>query len=195
MANVNTPKGFVPLNNGKCRTTLYKCNTADNIFIGDPVVLTNDGNITVQSDTAGSVYMVGVVLGFVDSNRAGFGSAMEKYPYYKQLTENVFAIVCDDPNQLYLVQEHTPLTGGVTLRLTNVGNSIMHCYKQTSGSTITGISGAELVSDTTAVLAASGLFRIVDILDAVDNTTGNWAKWIVKPNRIQNVPSAVGQIV
>ena len=189
MANSNTPKGFVPLYNANCRTTLYRCDTSENIFIGDPVVLTTNGNITVQSDTANSVYMIGVILGFTDTDRAGMGAALEDYPYYKKTTENIYGIVCDDVNQLYLVQCHT----GVNLSLTNVGNTIMHGYMQGSGNTTTGRSYAELMGATTAVIAASGLFRIVDILDAVDNTTGNWAKWIVKPNMIQSPPTAVGQ--
>jgi hypothetical protein len=190
MANSNTPRGFYPISDN-CRTTLYKCNTSENIFRGDPVVLGNDGLVTVQSDTEGAVYMAGIVLGFVDSDRAGLGAAMEAYPYYKQLTENIFAVVCDDPNQRYVVQSHT----GQNLSLTSVGQTIMHGYLQGSGSTITGVSHAEILGATTAVIAASGLFRIVDILDAVDNTTGNWAKWIVKPNRIQSPPTTVGQIV
>ena len=189
MANVNTPRGFFPINEDKCRTTLYKCNTSENIFRYDPVNLTNAGNVTVQSDTAPTAYMAGIVLGFVDSDRAGLGAAMEAYPYYKKLTENIFAIVCDDPNQRYVVQSQTDKL----LALSAVGNTVMHCYLQGSGSTVTGVSYAEILGATTSVIATSGLFRIVDILDAVDNTTGNWAKWIVKPNRIQSVPTSVGQ--
>jgi len=192
MANTNFPRGLVPIcqPGGNVKVNLYKALTADNIFKYDPVVLGASGQVGI-APKGDNTYVLGVVVGFTDNERAGLGADLEKTPYLPKNKTGYYCIVCDDPEQQYLVQCDTG--GGSNLSLTHVGNSCGYDWLQTtSGNTNTGLSKLEIdVSDVAADTAGS--LRIVDIWDAVDNTTGNWAKWIVKINHAQGAPTAVGQ--
>lgn len=187
MANSNAPFGLKPLSQpyGNIRLNLYKADTTDNIFKYDPVVLTSDGRVT-PALTGDLNPILGSAVGFIDSNRAGFGSNLETDPYLKQ-DKDAFVIVADDPNQLFLIQADT---GGTNLAETDIGCCCTFNWLQTgSGNTTTGISNAEL--DQSDVAAdTGGSLQIVDFYDAVDNTTGNWAKWIVRISRHQLGPNA-----
>jgi hypothetical protein len=186
MANSNTPFGFRPISqpNGTVVTHLYKADTTDNIFKYDPVVLTSDGRVTCAL-TGDLQPLLGVAMGFIDKNRAGFGDNLETDPYLKQ-DKDAFVIVADDVNQRFLVQADT---GGTNLAETDIGNCCTFNWLQgESGNTVTGVSMAEL--DQSDIAAdTGGSFQLVDYYDAVDNTTGNWAKWVVKISRHQLGPN------
>ena len=191
MANVNNPRGLFPITqpSGNIKVNLYKAETADNIYKYDPVVLSATGKAGI-APKGDNTYVLGVVIGFTDSERAGLGADLEKTPYLPKDKEGYYCIVCDDPEQLYLVQADT---GGTNLALTNVGNSCGYDWLQTgSGNANTGVSKLE-IDQSDAAADTAGSLRIVDIWDAVDNTTGNWAKWVVKVNHAQGAPTAVGQ--
>ena len=191
MANVNNPRGLFPITQpgGNIKVNLYKAVTDDAIYRYDPVVLASAGKVGI-APKGDNAYVLGVVIGFTDNERAGLGADLEKTPYLPKDKEGYYCIVCDDPEQLYLIQSDT---GGGNLSLTNVGNSCGYDWLQAaSGNTTTGISKLELDTSDAAADTAGSL-RIVDFWDAVDNTTGSWCKVVVKLNRAQGAPTAVGQ--
>ncbi len=90
-------------------------------------------------------------------------------------------------NQRFLAQADT---GGTNLAETDIGSCLTFNWLQgTSGNTATGISRAEL--DQSDIAAdTGGSLQLLDYYDAVDNTTGNWCKWVVKISRHQLGPNA-----
>lgn len=177
MANANYPFGLKPITGptGNIRLNLYKADTTDDIYRNDPVVLTADGRVT-PALTGDLQPILGSAVGFIDANRAGFGTNLETDSYLKQ-DKDAFVIVADDPNQEFIIQADT---GGTNLAETDIGATCTFNWLQTgSGDTTTGISKAEL--DQSDVAADSGgSLQLLDIYDAVDNTTGNWAVWKVR---------------
>jgi len=182
MANTYAPMGFVPLNRkgGRIKLSIYRAETYRAIYLGDPIQQTSSGMVEVGSSGDGG-QLIGVALGFMDTNRAAFGTNLELYPYLPANTHG-YVMVCDDPEQEYLV---TSDTGGGNLTISNVGHTAgFICGSATSGNTASGWSKLMLDSSDAAA-DTMGAFKIVDIFDAVDNTTGNWCKVVVKLRYLQ----------
>ncbi len=180
MAGTNRPCGLFPIVApfGNIKTSLYKCTTDKALYKYDPVQLTADGTITL-ADTGGVTMCLGVVVGFLDVNAAGLASYI--FPYLPLATQSM-ALVCDDPNQRYIMQCDT---GGGNLALTNIGHyADGNWFRTTTGNDTTGISNMELDSST-AGATTGGLVIIRGFYDAVNETTGNWAKVIVTLARPQ----------
>jgi len=176
----NRPCGLFPVVEpfGNIKTTVYKANTSKAMFKYDPVQLDANGTVLI-ADTGGVEMCLGVAIGFLDINGAGLASY--DYPYLPAATQSM-VLVCDDPNQKYIMQSDT---GGGNLSLTSIGlYADGNWFRLTTGNAVTGISNMEL-DTSTAGAATNGLVQIRGFLDAVDNTTGNWAKVIVQLARPQ----------
>lgn len=183
----NRPCGLFPIVEpyGNISTHLYKANTSKAIFKYDPVQLDANGTVTL-ADTGGVTVCLGVAIGFLDLSAAGLASYTN--PHLPVSTQSM-VVVCDDPNQKYIMQCDT---GGGNLSLTNIGNvADANWFRTTTGDTTTGISNMELDSST-ATTGTGGLVVIRGFLDAVDNTTGNWCKVVVTLNKPQLHASNLG---
>jgi len=202
MANANTPAGLTPLKNSPFveipKNYYYiPASYATALFIGDPVVKTGTSN-TVAVTSAGRYFnsgslpeinkatagdnnpITGVIIGFlaIPSNLS--------LSYNTASTERV-AIVADSPLQEFLIQEES---AGSPLAATSVGLNANLVYAE-SGSTATGLSGAELDTTTPATDATFQL-KIKRLLDAPENAIGQHAKWTVIINNHTEANGKVG---
>lgn len=201
---LNSPKGFQIARtfNGTPNYALNEypitATNANSIFTGDPVSLSTLG--TIQRGAA-STPCIGIFMGTKYSVPATIAYGAFQFPYWPGnpgvSTGNVpVALVADDPNNVYTIQETasggtasgTPLTQGA------VGLNANFVY--VAGSTVTGLSACTLDNSSTS----TGLVGNVQIL-AVDpsivlgtaSTTptagssgqqgvGPFANWLVKLN-------------
>lgn len=201
MANSNTPKGLVPIKNngGELEVNYYYIPSSYGtaLFIGDPVVKTGTSNTAnvvagqrefaagslpeINKATAGDNNPItGVVVGFLsdfDNTTLNYNPAS---------TERI-AVVADNPDQRFEIQEET---AGTALAATSVGLNANVVYAE-SGSTATGISGAELDTSNPASTATFQL-KILRLVDRADNAIGQHAKWEVKINRHSDANAVAG---
>lgn len=179
MANTDAAFGLRPVRSGRSPSmgsvTRYHVPASDAtaLFVGDPVILAgsadSDGVPTVTRATAAAAGRItGVVVGVVPS------PSLETQ--YRPASTAAYVLVCDDPNQVYEIQEDAD---GGALAAADVGlNADLIAG---SGSTVTGRSGFELDSSTKATTATLQL-RILGFAQRADNEIGANAKVLVRIN-------------
>jgi len=189
MANVDRPNGLRPVGtlgaanwNGKMSTYAVASDDTTAIFVGDLVKLTGgaaeageniygmdvEGVAEITQAAAGDK-CVGVVVGF-SANQTDLTKK------HRVASTARLAMVSDDPNTVYEVQE---VSGGTALTSAAVGlnaNVIVG-----SGNATTGISAMELDNTTEATTAGLNL-QILGLVKKADNAMGEHAKWLVKIN-------------
>lgn len=182
----NAPKGLQPVRklDGSAWTSSlnsYQIEStyASTIFTGDPVTVGSDGYLA--RGVAGSP-IVGVFMGvkYIDSsNVAKFQAFWPGNPGV--LTgSTVQALVIDDPNVVYTIQE-TDGSGnaGTPLALADRGLNVNFLY--TAGSTATGQSAVSLNNATEADTISLNL-KIIDLDPTPGNVVGSFANWLVTIN-------------
>lgn len=189
MANVDSPFGLKPVRylngapwNGQVRRYLLPSSDSAKRYIGDPVTLGGDagasgllvngipawGLPTCAIGVAGSPW-VGVIVGFeVDPGDLSIR--------YGPASENRIALVCDDPNVIFEVQE---VSAGTALTSAAVGLNADGVAG--TGSDTTGYSGWELNNSGEAVTVTLNL-KILGLVQREDNDYGEHAKWEVLIN-------------
>jgi hypothetical protein len=194
MANSNAPMGLMPVdtngNNwtGQGRLVCFPASYASNVFLGDPLVPTgatdNYGVPIVTLATAGATNTIlGSFNGLTNGPAGGGASAqapvLRDYPPYRQASVLQYGLCCDDPNQLYIVQEDSD---GGAIAVANAGYTNGNLIAG-AGSTATGFSGWMLDSSTVDGNAnATYQVRILGLARGPDNVVGTYAKWIVRIN-------------
>jgi hypothetical protein len=182
MANVNAATGLKPVEylggspyNGKVNT--YLVPSTDNVamYVGDPVKsggtagaagvyvngLNCEGMATVATAGAGDT-LRGVVVGFL-------ANQSDTSVLYRVASTNRIALVVDDPNIVFEVQEDS--LGAATAAI-DVGENADIIYA--AGSTTTGISGVML--DSSDHKTGSAQLRILGFVQRPDNVIGTNAK-------------------
>ena len=153
------------------------------IYSGDFVELTGTGEIDRQAGdttgetptTANGVRTLGVAVGF----RWKLASGEQKYgQYYPSVSTDTdaYAFVCDDPNQVYLIQ-----SDGATTYADIGGNAPVDGFGTAEGSTTTGNSGIQLdhsLINTTNTLA----LRILGVPEDGSNENSSTPNVLVKLN-------------
>lgn len=192
MANANTPFGLRPINdngtpwNGQGRMVNFLSSYGSNVFLGDPLVPTGatDGN-GVPVMTLASAGATNVVLGGYNGNcngPQGAGSAVytmtRDSTVYRQASITNYGYICDDPNQLYAIQEDS--VGGA-IAAANAGFSNGNLVAG-AGSTATGYSGWMLQSSTVGSGNPTYQLRVLGLLRGPENAIGNYATWVVRLN-------------
>ena len=196
MANANKPCGFKPVKNitgadWDGRGNLYfihKSNTAV-IRVGDPVtkdmtIANRDTKHGLMSVTiaASTNQIVGVVVA-VGATRSGpYADPTDLTKNYAPATKSkdYFALVCDDPNVIYEIQEESGTT--------QIASSYMGCNQifvaDTAATTLAAgqtVSGFHLACTTTGAPAATTFdVKLLGLASRTDNTYGAYAKWLVK---------------
>lgn len=189
MANFNGPIGIRPINDngtpwsGQGRMVSFAANDANNIFLGDPIVPTgvvdSFGVPIVTIATAGDTHPVlGGFIGVCNGPQGSGFTLTQNLPVYRQASILNYGFVCDDPNQLYAVQEDS-VGGAITAANAGFSNANLVAG---SGNTTTGFSGWQLDSSTAGAGNAGYQLRIVGLLRGPDNALGNFAKWTVRIN-------------
>lgn len=191
--------GFKPLRymngaawNGACNQYLVPSTDSANLFIGDAVthgstagaagVTVNgvdcEGMPVVVRAAAADTQLVGVVVGFL--------SPQATSPLYGAGSTNRIALVCDDPNVIYQIQEDAV---GNSIQIAGVGAN--YDLVAGAGSTTTGVSGMMLDSSDTSG-ASTAQLRLLRLARsdmgstpntvATAATAGNYADWEVMIN-------------
>jgi hypothetical protein len=164
MANVDAAFGLAPVRhlsgNGYSRANVYTITSglAENIFNGDAVIITADGQNTPQ--TATEVNNIG------EFAREAYTAADGSYVYSQYwptgtTATNIKAYVYDDPYTVFKVQS------AGTIAQTNVGN----CADLVAGagSTSTGQSGFE---SSGTMAAGTATVKILGLYETPDNAMG-----------------------
>ena len=189
MANANTPFGLKPVrqaggapHNSADNMYYHPASDATALYIGDPVIKNGSADAAgipgvIRATAAGAI--TGVVVGFVPdgvTNTAGYGAASTAY----------YVLVCDDPDQLYEIQEDS--VGGA-LAAADIG--LNADFINAAGNNYTRRSGAMLDTSTKAVTATLPL-KIVGLTPRPGNDIGANAKVLVKINNHTEALGVVG---
>lgn len=159
MANVDKPRGFIPVAHrfgGQIRTNEYVVTASQTIFIGDPVILTNAGTISIGA-AAQTTTNIGISTDYVAS--ASAGATIQIY---------------DDPSLIFWVQT----TDSITTTISNVFNT-SDIITYAAGNTTTGLSIMELDTPGTS----SKPWIILGLFDSPDNAWGEFSKVLAKYNQ------------
>jgi len=194
MANVNAPFGLRPVRRqdgspwtGQARHYYIPAGDSNKYHIGDPVDIVGDSNDNevvclggtfppgtlseiAHATLADGNKCVGAIVGFEATNRDS--------PIYGAASTERVALVADDPNLIFEVQDD----GGGTLTVDTVGlNAIMITG---TGNDVTGLSGKAMDGGTgTAPSAdASNMLLIVGFSKKLGNTMADYAIWEVMIN-------------
>jgi hypothetical protein len=190
MANVNKPSGFTPVQylngapwNGQARLYSIAANYGTALYIGDPVISsgTADTNgvpgIAIGATTGA---LRGVIVG-IGVYEGGLFDPTNLDRVYRPASDTRvwYAMVADDPNLVFEVQEES---NGTQLAATEVGlNQISKSGTgngYVSGWQIPSATGATPNTTATLQLRLLGLSRY----PAGTNVYGAYAKWLVQIN-------------
>jgi hypothetical protein len=189
MANVNTPRGFVPFreagsgtHNGGLNMYYHAASDGTALYIGDPVVKSGSsdgaGVASVIRATAGAA-ITGIVQGFVPNgttDMAGFGAASTAY----------YVLVDDDPDHIFEIQED-----GVGGQLAAADIGLNASFIAAAGNAYTKRSGFMLDTSTKATTAGLEL-KIVGLSPRVGTEFGAYAKALVKINNHTEANASAG---
>lgn len=203
MANPDAPRGLTPISNknggpynGAVRSYYIQDGYATDLFRGDPIVRVSDGSNDIAIERpGGGTFPIGT-LPVVERGAAGgpfsgtiIGFLVNiddlKTTYGKANTRRV-ALVSDDPNLLFTIQEGG---GGTPLTATAVGLNASVLVG--SGSIATGLSGF-MLDNTTVDTTASLELRIIGLVNEPNNAVGLNANWLVALNNHTEDNSGVG---
>jgi len=189
MANANKPSGFTPVQylngapwSGQAR--LYSIPAAYDValYIGDPVISGGSADVngvpTVALAAAtGAIRGVIVGLGSSEGMMGNRGNLDITYRPAAAQTTDWYAMVVDDPNVLFEIQEKANTT---QLAAAQIGLNQVPILAAGNGF----ISGWLLASttDATAATTATLPLRLMGLVRRQDNTFGAYAKHLVKIN-------------
>lgn len=207
MANVDSPFGLRPIKhrngadyNGAANPYYIPAGYGTALFIGDPVIKTGTSNTANVKTPGGGSFAIGTLPEINkatagDTNRitgviVGFGvnpNDLSK-TYSPASTEGV-AWVCDDPDVIFEIQADGAIPAA------SIGLNAVLIYTH-SGSTATGLSGAELDTTSDAPAAdASNQLLILRAVNREDNdTTLTHAKVEVMINQHTENQGTVGTL-
>ena len=179
MANVDAPFGLKPVRymsgapyNGAANVYYAPASYATALFIGDPVIITGTSDASgipeVNRATAGATNRIsGVIVGF-EPEPTNLGLVYRPASTLRKI------LVADDPALLFAIQAD----GSVAQADIGLNANVIYTH---AGSTVTGLSGAEL---NTATDASDATFQLqtMRLLDVADNEFGANARILVRIN-------------
>ncbi len=181
MTNVDRPFGFTPTRHGAGGTPQrlgsYEIENglAEDIFSGDPVVLSGTGRRVILATAGNTNQIVGIFAGvrYTDAN----GDVIFKPNWVSGTVgtglqrgeDNPEALVYDDPRSEFIVQ----VSGAAGLAEGDVGN--VANFVAGAGNAFTGRSGYEL-DQTTLDTGAARQLRILGLARIPENDYGEFAK-------------------
>lgn len=194
MANANAPTGLNPVRdlygrpyNGSVNHYAIPASDSTAVFIGDPVKLVGTSS-TINSQTMADVaqaattdVIVGVVVGFLAADRDS--------SLYRVASVQRIAIVCDDPNAMFEIQD---ISTGTPLTAAAIG--LNASFALGAGNTFTGQSTAAIDNTTEATTNTLAL-KIVGFPNRADNDATDAEaskKFYVRINRHQYANQIAG---
>lgn len=188
MPNVSRPSGFTPVStlngapwNGQARIYSIAANYNTALYIGDPVI---------SSGTADTNGIAGVALGAATGALRGVIVGLGTSPtalvnpnnlnqIYRPASDPAvwYAMVVDDPNVIFEIEEHT---NGTAMSALDVGNNQISVVGTGNGF----ISGWTVASTTDAASSGTATvqLRLLGLAQKANNTFGAAAKWLVQIN-------------
>ena len=188
------PFGLTPIRyksgapyNGAANLYSVAAGETNNIFIGDPVIISGTGDaagVPGVARAAAGERMTGVVVGFAPKDNVAAGSTTAINRGYRAASEADYLLVADDYNLLFAVEEDA--VGGA-LATTDIGNNAD--LAAGTGSVYTKRSGYMLDSSTKATTSAQ--VRIVGFDQTIGNTIGGTGPvWLVSIVEATETPAA-----
>lgn len=189
MANPNNTVGIRPVSDngtpwsGQGRLVYFPNTQTSNIFLGDPIVPLGGtdafGVPAVGLATAGAGNVIlGGFCGIMNGPAGSGFTVTRDLPVYRQASIANYGFICDDPNQLYVVQEDS-VGGAIAAGVAGFANGNLVAG---AGSTVTGYSGWQLQSSSVAVPNPTGQVKILGTIRGPDNAIGVNCDWIVRLN-------------
>lgn len=173
--------------NGAANLYSVAAGETNNIFIGDPVIISGTGDaagVPGVARAAAGDRMTGVVVGFAPKDNVAAGSTTALNRGYRAASEADYLLVADDYNLLFAVEEDA--VGGA-LATTDIGNNAD--LVAGTGSVYTKRSGYMLDSSTKATTSAQ--VRIVGFDQTIGNTIGGTGPvWLVSIVEATETPAA-----
>lgn len=199
MANANRPTGLVPLEyldgspyTGKARM-FYIASTDVNAYaIGDPVVMSGDGDgagvagITLATAGTGNVVLGAIVGagGIVYGGPGAVPGAIETTVIPATKTRAYYVLVSDDPNIVYTLQEGG---AGAALTAASIGTN----FNLLSGTNTGYVSGWTL-DNASGNTGSTRQLQLLGLLQRPDNALGAYARWKVRINYHQYTAGQAG---
>jgi len=159
---------------GNYRKNYYKLTTSNAaaVYLGQLMSLDSNGQaVPLLVNTAATIFTIGPVVGFADSNMNALPSSMLQVtagPYLPANTDG-YVLCADDPDQNYVVQVGT---GANSLCITSAQmlqtSTVM--YRSVSGNNITGFSTMEL-DPQQLTQTGSGVLQVLGLIP-VKNSDG-----------------------
>lgn len=190
MPNANKPSGLTPVKylggadwDGRGQMYYVASNNTDILAIGDPVKLSGDGDATrgipgIALAAAGDT-VVGVILAigtfpdggpYIDANNL----SLVKAPATK--TQAYYALVADDPNIIFEIQE---VGTGTFLTSAEIGLNVNFI----AASPGTGVNVSQFLLNNVGEATTSTLnCKLLGLARRSDNAFGQYAKWLVLIN-------------
>lgn len=177
------PFGLMPVRyksgapyNGAANVYSVASGEANNLFVGDPVILSGTGDadgVPGVGLAAAGARITGVIVGFAPNPAGTAGSTSALNRGYRTASTADYVLVADDPNLLF---EATEDAVGGALAVTDIGNNLD--LVAGTGSTYTKQSGYMLDSSTKATTTAQ--VRLVGLSQRANNTIGSTSTvWLV----------------
>lgn len=188
------PFGLVPVRyksgapyNGACNVYSVASGETNDIFLGDPVIISGTGDangVPGVARAAAGDRITGVVVGFAPKDGVTAGSTTAINRGYRTASTADYLLVADDYNLLFAATEDG--VGGF-LATTSIGLNVD--LVAGSGSVYTKQSGYMLDSSTAATTSAQ--MRVVALNPKVNNTIGTTAtEWLVSIVEATETPAA-----
>jgi len=185
MANVDAAFGFRPIKSdgapysGQTERVVFLATDTTAAFVGDPVHIATDPADITGTPAVIACTAAAPAFGVVTSFEANPDNLSQQY---RPASTKRFAQVVRVDNLEFEVQ------ASANPGLASVGSNI--ALVTTAGSTVTGQSGAEIVTPT---VATSGDCQIVRGVNSPDNDlTASNSVWVVKFNLPRGEPGALG---
>ena len=173
--------------NGAANLYSVAAGETNNIFIGDPVIISGTGDaagVPGVARAAAGANITGVVVGFAPKDNVAAGSTTAINRGYRAASEADYLLVADDPFLLFAVEEDA--VGGA-LATTDIGNNAD--LVAGTGSVYTKRSGYMLDSSTKATTSAQ--VRIWGFDQTIGNTIGGTGPvWLVSIVEATETPAA-----
>lgn len=168
MPDIASPFGLRPVKHGRggtirpfARTIAAAYNTA--LYAGAPVRLNTAGSIELAA-AGNDEFILGVFSGVEYTEPTGHRKVTNVWPGAVAGATDIIAYVVEDPDVIYEIQGDGSLTAANIGQQANLANP-------GTGSTVTGLSTAELDASTAA--AANRQLSILAIAPGVDNEAGD----------------------
>lgn len=193
MANVNRLNGFTPVGylngadwDGRGRVYAIPSGNSNALFVGDPVTLIAGADSTYylpcidQGVGNSTTPNVGVILA-IGLNPRGLGPWVDPTNLNNILfrpastTKQYYALVADDPNTVFEVQEQASSGAGTNFTQTSANKNCQFAFGTPGQPPY--YSAAFIDNGTAAATTATKAVKLLGLVQSIDNAPGAYQRW------------------